>query len=132
MLETPCGIDAANKEKVMGDNDGAIAAGMFFKTAIDNFARAAGLTPLAGDTKYDQAAAIVTGLQLFCAGMRDAYGSKAGPTGQMFFRNAIDNFDRAGRLYDPARDTIETRLAIVATALQQFCAGTREALSPRP
>jgi hypothetical protein len=50
----------------------------------------------------------------------------------MHFRNALYNFDRAGRLYDPVRDTVEYRLSIVATAMQQFCAGTREALTPRP
>src|SRR5271170_2301589 len=75
---THVGIDTANKEIDMGDNDGSIGPGFFFKTAIDNFARGAGLTPRSGDTKYDQAAVIITGLQQFCAGMRDAYGSKAG------------------------------------------------------
>ncbi|MGO8976370.1 MAG: hypothetical protein ACLQJ0_16195 [Steroidobacteraceae bacterium] len=116
----------------MGDNNQSIGPGMYFNTALYNFAQAAGSTPQSGDTAYGLASAMIGGAQNFCAAMCAAYGSKAGPIGQMHFRNALYNFDRAGRLYDPVRDTVEYRLSIVATAMQQFCAGTREALTPRP
>ncbi len=45
----------------MGDNNQSIGPGMYFNTALYNFAQAAGSTPQSGDTAYGLASAMIGG-----------------------------------------------------------------------
>ena len=67
---------------------------------------------------------MATGLQQFCAAVRDA--SNPNPTAAGYFATALSNFWAAQSQYDLQQ------LITLSMALQQFCAGTKYLYNPPP